>query len=230
MFLLDLNARGDAALARAAACSARRVPARTHAPCSASPPACRAAPLSKSETPAAATERAACPAAAAADRRAAAHRRLRRRLALRPPLSHGAPRILQPPERRCRPPLHRTRLPTTPSRSRPALLTPLRPTPPPLRSRAPLPPIAAHLPRFFFKPARPQVYLGFCGLLIGYSVYVIYAQSAIWGWKLLLLLLQVYMCRVVLRFYSWLRRLSTAERTHVLSELRASEWRSLLPW
>lgn len=59
---------------------------------------------------------------------------------------------------------------------------------------------------------------------------MIYAQSVIWDWKLLLLLLQVYMCRVVLRFYSWLRRLSTAERAHVLSELRASGRASLLPW
>ncbi|KAG8457277.1 hypothetical protein KFE25_011951 [Diacronema lutheri] len=72
------------------------------------------------------------------------------------------------------------------------------------------------------------VYLAFCLTLIGYSAYVTYVVPTIW--KLLLLLLQVYMCRVVLRFYRWLLRLSAAEREHTLSELRATGRATLMPW
>ncbi|KAJ1619586.1 hypothetical protein T492DRAFT_1084561, partial [Pavlovales sp. CCMP2436] len=72
------------------------------------------------------------------------------------------------------------------------------------------------------------VYLVFCFALIGYSGFVTYVEPTIW--KLLLLLLQVYMCRVVLRFYLVLRRLSDSERATVVGELRTSRRATLMPW
>jgi hypothetical protein len=73
-----------------------------------------------------------------------------------------------------------------------------------------------------------QVLVVFSFMLIAYSSFVTYLQPTVW--KLLLLIQQVYMCRVVLRLFLLLNRAPAADRAQLLAELRANGRATLLPW
>mmetsp|Transcript_19625 Transcript_19625/g.52944 ORF Transcript_19625/g.52944 Transcript_19625/m.52944 type:complete len:299 (-) Transcript_19625:287-1183(-) len=91
-----------------------------------------------------------------------------------------------------------------------------------------LPPILGYVGASWLHSRLVGTYLVYCGLMIGYSAYITYTEPSIW--KLLLLLLEVYMARIVMRFFMWLHRLSAMERGVVVTELMAHGRMSLAPW
>jgi len=76
---------------------------------------------------------------------------------------------------------------------------------------ATLPPICGYVGAARFDPRLVLVYACYSLLMVAYNVFTTYLSPTIW--RLLLLLVEVYMCRIILRFFGWLRRVPAEGRS-----------------